>query len=100
MRTILPLLLIFSGCMFAQQKYNNIRVLKIPEDQVIEYMLNVAESLGVECTFCHDPHAFAADDYKTKETARVMIAMVQELNAKFPAVKAKVTCYTCHRAER
>ena len=95
MRILLGLLLLLP--LFAQQKFNNIRVLKVPEDQVIEYMLAVNEALDVQCTFCHDPHAFAADDYKTKETARMMLAMARDINSKFPDGKRHVSCYTCHR---
>ena len=99
---IVSLILLTPLC--AQQKYNNLRILKIPEDQVVDYMLTINEALGVECTFCHDPHSFAADDYKPKETARMMIGMTQEINAKFPTKSkdgpARVTCYTCHRGAK
>jgi hypothetical protein len=40
----------------------------------------------------------AADDNPKKDVARMMITMVHDINAKFPAdAKVHVTCYTCHR---
>lgn len=55
--------------------------------------------LGVECTFCHvEDRADRANDSKPeKVTARMMFAMVQDINSKFPDGKEHVTCYTCHR---
>ncbi len=97
MRLLLALMLVIP--LGAQPKYSNLQILKMPEDDLIPYMLTFNEGLGVRCAYCHDPHSFAADDYKTKETARRMITMVQELNAKFPAGKTRITCYTCHRVE-
>jgi photosynthetic reaction center cytochrome c subunit len=54
-------------------------------------------ALGQQCTFCHLPPDFASDENPKKITARHMIQMVNEINAKFPDGKAHVSCYTCHR---
>lgn len=54
-------------------------------------------ALGVQCTFCHVEGNFASDENKHKETARKMIVMTRDINAKFPDSKEHVTCYTCHR---
>jgi len=53
--------------------------------------------LGVQCTFCHVQGDFAADDNPHKATARRMITLTKEVNAKFPDGKEHVTCFTCHR---
>ena len=39
----------------------------------------------------------ASDENPKKITARHMIQMVNEINAKFPDGKVHVSCYTCHR---
>jgi len=55
--------------------------------------------LGVKCTHCHVEGDFASDENPKKNTARAMIRMLAEINAKFPDGKAHVSCYTCHRGE-
>jgi hypothetical protein len=93
-------------------------------------MQGVAQALGVQCNYCHVPAAapagappaaagrggrggapqldFAKDDKAEKKVARVMLKMVNDLNAKIPAEVApingkaaadltKVQCATCHR---
>jgi hypothetical protein len=37
------------------------------------------------------------DDLKAKQTARVMIEMMRDLNRKTFAGRAEITCYTCHQ---
>ena len=72
-------------------------------------------SLGVRCTHCHvgtegqplSTFDFASDDRPAKEQARIMMRMVQSINADhLPAAAAlytdnaaplRVTCRTCHR---
>jgi photosynthetic reaction center cytochrome c subunit len=73
----------------------NLKVLK-PED-VRRVMGAMMPSLGVQCTFCHMPPDMASDDNPKKITARHMMEMVNDINAKFPDGKAHVSCYTCHR---
>jgi hypothetical protein len=92
----------------------NLQVL--PKDIAVPDLLALMRSytaaLGVECEFCHtnDPQThkpnYASDANPDKATARIMIAMTQEINAKYlsqvkdpdatPADKT-VTCGTCHR---
>ena len=43
---------------------------------------------------------FASDDNPKKETARMMLSMAREINAKFPDGKRHVSCYTCHRGTK
>jgi Photosynthetic reaction centre cytochrome C subunit len=82
-----------------------------PED-LMKIMQGFSGQLGVKCTFCHAQDAaakhpnFASDQKPEKNTARTMISMTQEINAKYlsqihdpdasPAEKT-VTCGTCHR---
>ena len=68
-----------------------------------------AQSLGVRCTFCHvgtegqplSSFDFASDAKREKQTARMMLAMVQRINTQDFGVtdmsKSRVTCFTCHR---
>jgi hypothetical protein len=88
--------------LLAQQKPANLRILdpQISNDELIPLMQSYAEALDVDCTFCHAPHSFASDDTPRKAGARNMMILVNELNAKFPAGKTRITCYTCHRSER
>jgi hypothetical protein len=66
----------------------------------------------VECTFCHSQDAgakhpnFASDDKPEKGTARTMMLMTQDVNAKYMSQihdpdaapdQKTVTCGTCHR---
>jgi hypothetical protein len=73
-------------------------------------MRNFAGDLGVRCQFCHvgaegmplDRFDFASDEKRTKQVARQMMRMVEEINRRVdtlpdrtaPAVQ--VTCRTCH----
>jgi hypothetical protein len=90
----------------------NLKVLSkdIQVGDLIGIMLGYEKQLGVECEFCHTKGAprrlnFADDSKPEKITARTMIAMTNEINAKYLAkLKApeqkpdqKVNCGTCHR---
>jgi hypothetical protein len=82
-----------------------------PED-VIKIMQAFSQQLGVQCTFCHSWDAaakrpnFASDEKPEKDTARTMMLMTTEINAKYlsqihdpdaaPDQKT-VACGTCHR---
>lgn len=77
----------------------NLKVLKIPPSELIPTMRAYSAALGVQCGFCHVQGNFASDEKPTKETARMMITMAQDINSKFPDAKVHVSCYTCHRGE-
>ena len=64
-------------------------------------MRSYTQALGVMCTHCHVQNDFASDEKPQKTTARMMIAMARDINAKFPdaAAKTYVTCYTCHNGK-
>ena len=77
----------------------NLKVL--PDDaNLIPTMQSFVAALGVAdkggCNFCHDMDR-ASDAKPEKVTARMMISMAKEINAKFPDGKTHVTCFTCHR---
>jgi hypothetical protein len=82
------------------QAPKNLKILK-PEDLRAGVMRSYTQALGVNCFHCHVQGDNASDDKTQKATARMMIAMVNEINAKFPdsAGKAKVTCFTCHNGK-
>ena len=75
----------------------NLKILK-PEDLRSGVMMQYARALGVRCDHCHVQGDNASDDKPAKNTARMMIQLVNDINAKFPdgAAKPHVTCYTCH----
>jgi hypothetical protein len=92
----------------------NLKVL--PKDtspeNVIKIMKGFSQQLGVECTFCHAQEAgakfpnFASDQKPEKTTARTMISMTNEINAKYLSQihdpdameeQKTVACSTCHR---
>jgi len=57
--------------------------------------LGLADKGG--CNFCHVADDRSADTKQEKVMARMMIGMVNEINAKFPDGKVHVSCFTCHR---
>jgi photosynthetic reaction center cytochrome c subunit len=104
---------------------NEIRVLSttaLPEDDhhsikqtewTYGLMMHISQSLGVNCTFCHNTRSFAAWDQSTpqRSTAWYGIRMVRDLNTHyldplaglFPANRLgptgdgpKLNCATCH----
>ena len=75
----------------------NLQILK-DASAIRPTMASFTSALGVQCTFCHVPDR-SSDENPHKVTARTMMTMVNEINAKFPDGKAHVTCYTCHRGE-
>ena len=78
----------------------NLKVLKVKTGpEVVQVMRTFTGGLGVQCVYCHVQGNFANDENPKKETARHMIRMTQEINAKFPDGKMHVSCYTCHRGE-
>ena len=67
-----------------------------PMMDVFVTSLGLADKGG--CTYCHiGPGQFDDDSKPPKNVARMMIGMVNDINAKFPDGKTHVTCFTCHR---
>jgi hypothetical protein len=91
----------------------NVKVLPktMPVTQVLGVMRNFAGDLGVRCTFCHvikegqplSQADFPSDEKRTKQVARQMMLMVQEINRRVDTLPGhsttslRVTCGTCHR---
>ena len=74
----------------------NLKILKPAE--VRGKMNEFRIALGAQCSMCHEQGDFASDAKKEKETARMMIAMTKEINAKIGEGEHEhVTCFTCHR---
>jgi Photosynthetic reaction centre cytochrome C subunit len=83
----------------AEQKYKNIQLLRgIPSERLMKVMFAFKTSLGVDCTYCHIKDQFEKDDKPQKQTARKMIQLVRDTNAKLGSM-TRVTCFTCHRGQ-
>ena len=81
----------------AAQQFKNIRVLKkLPADRLIPMMQNFDASLGVGCDFCHAGRDRASDAKPTKNVARQMILMTENIKAHQKILDHKATCYMCH----
>src|SRR5205085_12219044 len=91
--------------------FTNLKVLPkdIKKPELVQIMRGFASQLGRRCKFCHEVNDdlsegnFASDKKIEKETARVMINMMAEINAEFlaklPEEPAEATCWTCHRGK-
>lgn len=68
--------------------------------EIKKIMRKMADSLGVECEYCHDMDDMAKDN-KPKKVARDMMRMTSAINkTHLKGVKGKVSCETCHRGEK
>ena len=84
----------------AEQKYKNIQLLKgLPSERLMKIMFSFKSSLGIDCTYCHIKDQFEKDDKPQKQTARKMIQLVRDTNAKLGTTTSRVTCFTCHRGQ-
>lgn len=99
-----------------QGKKRNLKVLPkdISDAQLDSIMQTYNKALGVNCAFCHSPHAsikdsldYAQDDNPMKEEGRKMIRLTIDINKNYfqydktipPAYLTSVTCITCHRGD-
>jgi hypothetical protein len=120
---VLGLILVNPPILPAQQWTPEIKNLKVlpadtPPRQVVGIMRGFAIGLGVRCTYCHvgeegapiTSYDFASDEKLTKRKARVMLAMVQDINGKYltelptddaaaAPTRLQVQCRTCHRGQ-
>jgi hypothetical protein len=83
----------------------------IPAAQLKALMRRYGEELGVRCEHCHvlDPQSqhfdYASDDNPKKQTARLMMTMLSDINTKYlsqlddPRYAARVTCGNCHQGQ-
>jgi hypothetical protein len=103
MRLLLPLLLFVSlSAATAQVRKRtaappeNLQLLRPSEVQA--QMAAYRAGLGVPCAYCHMPGGdYVSDDNPNKASARRMITLTREINAKYADGKEHVTCFTCHR---
>ena len=98
----------------ADFKARNVRLL--PKDlsasQMKRLMNGYVQEVGVPCEYCHvqdeqtGAFDYASDDNPTKQTARLMITMLNDINGKYLAqlgegsYAAPITCGNCHRGQR
>ena len=94
----------------ASEVFKNIQTLMLkqrPAAQILAVMeFGFARSLGVDCTHCHVPDKWEAEDKPQKQIARDMSAMVSSLNGtmlkgikNLKSASPTVNCTTCHRGE-
>ena len=87
----------------SDQVFKNVQILKgIPVDQFMDAMGMFSSSLGYDCASCHSPdikfdRAAFATPTPLIARARLMIAMMNGLNAANFGGRPRVTCFTCHR---
>src|SRR5439155_20526864 len=90
----------------AESVFKNIKIFKgVPASRLVNIMnMGFGRSLGVSCGFCHVPGKWDLDDKEEKNTARLMLAMVQTINrdyiSKVPTDRRTppvVNWFTCHR---
>jgi hypothetical protein len=95
------------------QDHANLKVLPqdIPAASIGKLMKRYEEDLGVSCSYCHveNPQTqkldYASDDNPIKETARIMIAMLNDINSKYLSqlgdrrYAVPVTCGSCHQGQ-
>lgn len=97
-------------------KFTNLQVLskEIGKRELTDVMRGFTGALGVRCPYCHvgeegkpfSTFDFSADTKAPKQTARIMLSMVEAINndhlAKITATATnapEVTCVTCHHGE-
>lgn len=92
----------------AEKVFKNIQSMKgFPASRLLAIMeFGYARSLGVNCTHCHTPDKWEAEDKNTKQIAREMATMVATINNSLlkdiKNLKSEtpiVNCTTCHRGQ-
>lgn len=114
-RRIILLSLLLALPVYSQipDQFTNLQVLpkEIGKRELLDAMKNFTSALGVRCQYCHigeegkplTTFDFVSDTKPTKQTARVMLQMVQAINndhlAKVVNKSLQVSCNTCHHGE-
>jgi Photosynthetic reaction centre cytochrome C subunit len=94
-------------------KPTNLKVLRndISTADIKRLMHRYEDALGVSCDYCHVENDdtkqldYASDDNPKKQTARLMIAMLNDINDKYLAQLGNgdygtpVTCGNCHQGQ-
>jgi Photosynthetic reaction centre cytochrome C subunit len=92
----------------AETVFKDIQILKGRPAGAVLSIMDVAynKSLGVHCSYCHDPKDWAADAKNEKAIARQMSGMLHDINEKYlksivglKSEKPVVNCTTCHRGQ-
>ena len=92
----------------APSVFKNIQTMKnTPAGRLLSVMeMGFSRSLGVDCTHCHVPGKWEAEDKPQKQVARDMSNMVSAINRELlkniKNLKSEtpiVNCTTCHRGE-
>ena len=94
-----------AGTVFKNVQMANFKA--FPAARLLAVMeMGFSRSLGVNCTHCHVPDKWEADDKPQKQIARDMSAMVAKINGEsLKAIKnlkganPTVNCTTCHRGQ-
>jgi tetratricopeptide (TPR) repeat protein len=75
-----------------------------PQVDRISQMQQIAQSLGVQCAYCHSAPRGSGEPEPKKEIARAMMAMTDDINARLRAATGKaagqvtdIQCAYCHR---
>ncbi|MGH7491671.1 MAG: c-type cytochrome [bacterium] len=97
-------------------KFTNLQVLpkNIDKRELVDMMKSFAAGLGVRCQYCHlgeegkplDTFDFVSDERPAKQTARLMLRMVETINGEYLSkianhteTRTRVTCVTCHHGQ-
>lgn len=94
----------------AEKVFKNLQMTSMksmPAARILSVMeFGYSRSLGVNCTHCHVPGKFEAEDKPQKQIAREMAGMVAALNGtalknikNLKGPNPTVNCTTCHRGE-
>jgi len=96
-------------------RYRPVNLRILPQDitalEIKKLMERYTEELGVSCEYCHTQNPqtqrleYASDDNPAKLTARVMIAMLTDINTRYLAqlggdrYAPQITCGNCHQGQ-
>ena len=96
-RTLLAVFVLISAALPAQAP-------DAPKVDRVSQMQQIAQSLGVQCSYCHSAPRGSGEPEPKKEIARAMMAMTDDINARIHAATGKgagqvtdIQCVYCHR---
>jgi hypothetical protein len=97
----------------AEPRPRNLKVLpkSMSDAGILQLMVRYGQELGVQCGFCHAENSqtqqvdFASDENPRKQTARIMIGMLSDINNKYLAqvgdrrYAVPISCGNCHQGQ-